>query len=110
MLNLFAEFLASFGNLFGFLFSSCWLFYRFTSPDFSYQSQRVAAPTLSPVGGSYTGTPRISVSTSTTRATVRYTLDGSASSETTGTIYSGLIALTRLADEQASPPERSRVE
>jgi hypothetical protein len=46
---------------------------------------QVAAPTFSPTAGTYTGP--VSLSTATGGATIRYTTDNSAPSETLGTVY-----------------------
>ncbi len=57
-----------------------------TGPAESAQSQ-AAAPVFSPDGGSYAGTQTVTITTATAGATIRYTTDGSAPSETSGTIY-----------------------
>ncbi|HTB80291.1 MAG TPA: chitobiase/beta-hexosaminidase C-terminal domain-containing protein, partial [Opitutaceae bacterium] len=49
----------------------------------------VAAPSFNPPGGTYTGTTSVSLTTSTSNASIRYTTDGSTPSETNGTLYSG---------------------
>jgi phenylalanyl-tRNA synthetase beta subunit len=46
-----------------------------------------AAPTFSPVGGTYTAARTVTLSSTTSGATIRYTMDGSAPSETAGTLY-----------------------
>ncbi len=51
--------------------------------------QTVAAPTFAPAPGSYTGTQTISLSTGTTGASIRYTVDGTTPSETAGNLYGG---------------------
>ena len=62
---------------------------RVKTPDF-YKPDGV---TLAP-GGFYTGGQTIVIASETVGATVRYTMDGSEPTETTGTQYSGPIALT----------------
>ncbi|MGO9009898.1 MAG: chitobiase/beta-hexosaminidase C-terminal domain-containing protein, partial [Bryobacteraceae bacterium] len=47
----------------------------------------VAAPTFSPTGGTYTAPQTVTLSSTTSGATIRYTLDGSTPSETAGTVY-----------------------
>jgi hypothetical protein len=51
----------------------------------------VATPTFNPAPGAYTGP--VSMSTTTAGATIRYTTDGSAPTETIGTVYSTPIPL-----------------
>ncbi len=46
-----------------------------------------ASPTFSPVGGSYTAAQTVTLSSTTAGATIRYTLDGTAPSESAGTVY-----------------------
>ena len=53
----------------------------------------VAAPDFSPVGGNYTSTQSVTLSTATSGATLRYTTDGSTPTSTTGTVYSGAITV-----------------
>ena len=50
-------------------------------------AQQAASPTFSPVGGSYTAAQTVAVSSTTAGATIRYTLDGTAPSESAGTVY-----------------------
>ena len=52
-----------------------------------------AAPTFSPVAGSYGPTQSVAISSSTSGATIRYTTDGSTPSETVGTVYSGTVSV-----------------
>ncbi len=49
----------------------------------------VAAPSFSPGGGTYTSVQNVSITTSTSGASIRYTTDGSTPTSTTGTLYSG---------------------
>ncbi|HZP60714.1 MAG TPA: TIM-barrel domain-containing protein, partial [Opitutaceae bacterium] len=55
---------------------------------------QVAAPVFSPGGGTYGSAQRVSISTSTGGATIRYTTDGSTPSETAGTVYSGPVNIS----------------
>jgi hypothetical protein len=51
--------------------------------------QTVAAPTFSPAGGTYTSSQQVTLATSTSGASIRYTTDGSTPTETSGTLYTG---------------------
>ena len=53
-----------------------------------------ATPVFSPVAGSYTGTQSVTLTSATSGATIRYTLDGSAPTTTTGTVYAGAISVS----------------
>lgn len=54
----------------------------------------VATPTFSPAAGTYTSAQTVSISTTTSGATIRYTTDGTTPSETAGTVYSGAISVS----------------
>ncbi len=54
----------------------------------------VATPTFSPAGGSYSSAQSVSIVTTTSGASIRYTTDGSTPSETAGTLYAGPINLS----------------
>jgi len=56
--------------------------------------QQVAAPTFSPVAGSYTSTQSVTISTMTGGASIRYTTDGSTPTSSSGTIYSGPVSIS----------------
>lgn len=51
----------------------------------------VANPVFSPSGGTFSSAQSVTISTSTSGANIRYTLDGSTPSSTTGTVYTGPI-------------------
>ena len=55
---------------------------------------QVAAPAFSPAGGSYTSAQAVTMSSSTSGATIRYTTDGSAPTETHGTVYSAAVNIS----------------
>ncbi len=55
---------------------------------------QVAAPTFNPAGGTYSSAQSVTISTTTSGASLRYTLDGSTPSESVGTIYSTPIAVS----------------
>jgi hypothetical protein len=56
---------------------------------------QVAAPVFTPGGGTYTTAQTVSISSSTSSASIRYTTDGATTpSETVGTIYSGPLSIS----------------
>jgi lysophospholipase L1-like esterase len=57
-------------------------------------SSPVAAPTFTPGGGTYSSTQSVSIASTTSGATIRYTVDGSTPSETNGTIYTGPVVIS----------------
>jgi len=62
---------------------------------------QVAAPTFNPAGGSYTAAQSVTISTTTSGASIRYTTDGSTPSETAGTLYSGPVSISSTATLKA---------
>lgn len=62
---------------------------------------RAAPPLASPSPGLHTGTQSISLTTSTAGAQIRYTVDGSEPTSTTGTLYSGPFLLPATATVKA---------
>ena len=62
-----------------------------TSATYTIKIPQVAAPSFSPVVGTYTSAQNVTITTSTVGATISYTTDGSTPSETAGTIYSGPV-------------------
>jgi regulation of enolase protein 1 (concanavalin A-like superfamily) len=54
----------------------------------------VAAPTFSPAGGTYASAQTVTISTTNSGASIRYTTDGSNPSETTGTLYSSPVTIS----------------
>jgi hypothetical protein len=62
--------------------------------------QRVAAPTLSPAGGTYTASVTVTMSDATGGATVYYTTDGSTPT-TASSVYAGPITLTQTTTLKA---------
>jgi hypothetical protein len=52
---------------------------------------QVAAPLFSPAGGIYTSAQTVTITSTTSGASFRYTLDGSTPTETNGTLYSGPV-------------------
>jgi len=55
---------------------------------------QVATPTFSPVAGTYSSAQSVTINTTTSSATIRYTTDGSTPSETSGIIYSGPVSIS----------------
>jgi rhamnogalacturonyl hydrolase YesR len=53
----------------------------------------VAAPTFNPGGGTFSSAQTVTISTTTSGASIRYTTDGSTPSETAGAIYSGPVSI-----------------
>ncbi|HTB81563.1 MAG TPA: TIM-barrel domain-containing protein [Opitutaceae bacterium] len=74
--------------------------YQISSDKFTFVGQsgtgpsQVADPSFSPVGGTYSNTQSVAITTSTPGATVRYTTNGSAPSETAGTVYSSPVSVS----------------
>jgi hypothetical protein len=60
----------------------------------SEQGGGVATPTFSPPAGTYSSTQGVTISTTTSGASIRYTTDGSTPSETAGTLYSGPVTVS----------------
>jgi hypothetical protein len=54
----------------------------------------VADPVFSPPGGTYTSAQSVSITTATSGASIRYTVDGSAPTSTTGTLYTGPVSIS----------------
>jgi alpha-tubulin suppressor-like RCC1 family protein len=55
------------------------------------QTGTVAAPMISPGGGTYSAALDVAITTATTGAIIRYTADGSTPTETAGTVYAGPV-------------------
>src|SRR5262249_31721505 len=60
----------------------------------------VATPTISPNGGSYTGSASVTMQTATSGASIYYTTDGSSPTPLS-TLYTGAITLTTSATVRA---------
>ena len=58
---------------------------------------RVVAPTFSVAPGIYSSGQSVTLSSTTSGATIRYTMDGTNPTETLGTVYTGTIALNTSA-------------
>ncbi|WP_258953373.1 chitobiase/beta-hexosaminidase C-terminal domain-containing protein [Lentzea californiensis] len=70
---------------------------QYDTPHFSYThqgaAQPVATPTFSPPGGTYSTAQTVTISTSTSGATIRYTVDGSTPTSSSP-VYSGPISVS----------------
>ena len=64
-------------------------------------SSQVAAPSFSPVAGTYTAAQTVTITTTTSGASIRYTTDGSTPSETAGTLYSSPVSISATATLKA---------
>jgi hypothetical protein len=60
-----------------------------------------SAPVFSPGGGTYSSAQNVTITSATSGASIRYTLDGSTPSETAGTIYSGPVSIGSSATLKA---------
>jgi RHS repeat-associated protein len=60
-----------------------------------------ANPTFSPVAGTYNNNQTVTISTATSTASIRYTIDGSTPSATVGTVYSGAINVSATTTVKA---------
>ncbi len=60
-------------------------------------ASQAVSPAFSPAAGTYTSAQPVTISTTTSGATIRYTTDGSTPSETNGTVYSGSVNISGSA-------------
>ena len=60
-----------------------------------------AAPTFSPAAGTYGSVQSVTISTTTSGATIHYTTDGTTPSETTGTVYATPVTISQNTNLQA---------
>jgi len=65
-----------------------------TSATYTINLPQVATPSFSPAGGTYSSAQNVTISDSTSGASIRYTTNGSTPSETAGTIYSGPVNIS----------------
>jgi hypothetical protein len=64
-----------------------------TSATYTISAATVAAPTFSPAGGTYATAQSVTISSTTTGASIRYTIDGTTPTSTTGTLYAGPVSI-----------------
>lgn len=57
-------------------------------------SSQVATPTFNPAAGTYPSAQTVTISTTTSGATIRYTTNGTAPTPTSGTVYSSPVAIS----------------
>jgi poly(beta-D-mannuronate) lyase len=57
-------------------------------------TNNVAAPSFSPGGGTYTSAQNVTISTSTSGATIRYTTNGTTPTSSVGTVYSAPVSIS----------------
>jgi hypothetical protein len=74
---------------------------RTTTFNLTVSLPTVATPTITPNGGSYTGSVSVTMATTTAGATIRYTTDGS-NPTTSSTLYSGAFTLGSSATVKAA--------
>jgi parallel beta-helix repeat protein len=72
-----------------------------SSAGYTINLPSAAAPTFSPAGGSYTTAQSVTISSTTSGASIRYTTDGSTPSETAGTLYTGPVTVSAAATLKA---------
>jgi RHS repeat-associated protein len=63
--------------------------------------QATGTPVFSPAPGTYSASQTITITTTTTGASIRYTTNGSTPSETAGTLYSGPVSIPSTATLKA---------
>lgn len=61
----------------------------------------VATPSISPAAGTYASTQSVTITTSTSGATIKYTTNGSTPSRTNGTAYSGAFSVSSTTTVKA---------
>ncbi|HYG74751.1 MAG TPA: PA14 domain-containing protein [Planctomycetota bacterium] len=72
-----------------------------SSANFVISTPVAATPTISPNGGTFSGSVAITLATSTAGASMRYTLDGSDPSSTNGVLYTAPFSVTETATVRA---------
>src|ERR1019366_3739322 len=64
-----------------------------TSGLYTINLPTAVAPVFSPTAGTYTSAQSVTISSTTSGASIRYTTDGSTPSATAGTVYSGPVSI-----------------
>ncbi len=67
---------------------------RVGSFKFTSCGAQVVTPTFSPVAGTYTSAQSVTISTTTSGASIRYTTDGSTPTSSVGTLYSSPVSVS----------------
>jgi chitinase len=71
-----------------------WQFSHIFEPFSGGTTSTVAAPTFTPGAGTYSTAQNVSISTTTSGASIRYTTNGTTPTSTTGTLYSGPVSIS----------------
>ncbi|HWZ96086.1 MAG TPA: choice-of-anchor tandem repeat GloVer-containing protein [Opitutaceae bacterium] len=72
-----------------------------TNGPYTIALPQVAAPTFSPPAGTYTSAQTVTITSTTSGASIRYTTDGSTPSETAGTLYSSPVSISVMTTLKA---------
>src|SRR5205085_4167390 len=64
------------------------------SASYTINNLPAAAPAFNPPAGTYSTTLQVIISSTTSGASIRYTIDGSSPSETAGILYSGPVTVS----------------
>jgi hypothetical protein len=75
--------------------------YSFFAEFRAYAVETVAAPTFSTAAGTYASAQSVTISSTTSGATIRYTTDGSTPSATVGTVYTSPVNIASTATLKA---------
>jgi chitinase len=73
---------------------SVWQFSHIFEPFTGGTTSTVAAPSFVPGAGTYTSAQNVSITTTTSGASIRYTTNGTTPSSTSGTLYSGPVSIS----------------
>lgn len=77
------------------------LWYDHDLPAGSAPATKVEIPSFTPPEGTYTQTQNVTITSATPGATIRYTMDGTAPTKTTGMVYAGPINIDATATLKA---------
>jgi len=82
-------------------YESGWIDSAVTSAAYTIGGGTVATPTINPPGGTYGSAQTVTISTTTTGASIRYTVNGSTPSQTAGTLYTGPFTVSSTSTIKA---------